>query len=1759
MPGNDANTELLLHANGQNLARTAYAHYKAEESSGSTLVDDGLGANNGTITGAAYNDGQGSGVFNQAIWLDGTSGYVAYTDSADFTFGTGDWTIDFWVKFNALSATQPIISQNEDATNYWTMWKYNSTDTRLRIYYVESNIARFDYHINWDDCVADRWYHVAWVRNGSNVYVFIDGVSQDVTQNTAAGDLADISANLYLGNASNPVGYLDGALDEFRISKGLARWTSDFTPQTTAYASDVNTQLLCHFDNSLADSGNTGHGIAGSGSGRGYGGQSFNGSQYDTVDALVTDIRNDTYGTISLWAYISSAGSGGTLFGIGATPGSTTYQTLRFYASTNGFYAYLEDSTGSNPWQIRGTLDKSTDTWYHVAIVHNGVEPKIYVNGVDETVYINPATASGKAQWLDAINGADTLNTGRIGCLNNRDLGNRLFFTGFISDFRYYQAPLSQTEISFLYNSGTGTRRDVVYDSAIGASSASVGYSQRPAITYNGASLQDSAVVGTESLGGHAQFTDFKSGDSTNRWFLVADSADWDFGTGDFTVEFWFNSEYRYTTPFIGAQDTAGVQTGWSIYAANSRQISFNMSTNNVTDFTYTSSASELAGRDEWTHIAFVRNGNTLQGYINGVPFAASQDVTGVSIDSGGVGLSMGRFYPDSDTSYTRGRADEVRISKGTARYTADFSSSLPGRHTSDANTDLLLHFDTDVTTDSGPNNHTITNTSVLHNPGSKWSTAAIKFDGTDDYVSMPDPADEIEPLATAQDNWTIDCQIYEPTRDASGNNTIWAKSDGGTTYFRLGQNGNAGSTGNHIRFQTYDGTQTFNCDSEGLATVANDGWHHISMCKVGRFFGIYYDGVQISYIWQNFLNPINQPFQAGALASTDYWNGNIDELRVQKDNYFLAAPNSYPQCPLLTYADSVTSSYQVFDGASYIHAGTGGGDWDWDAAFTAEVWFNSGDMSVSKTLLSQWTDGTNYFILRLSSTGSAAGTYVWWYTVSGGVVVHNVATPTGILEEDTWYHIAVTRSSSGTFNIYVNGVLQVGPTTQANPVADFTGNLDIGRRANATEYFIGNIAQVRISNIERYTAEFTPSRYFLENDSNVVLNSKFDGFLTDSSDSGHTLTNSGTTFRFQNEGFATDPFYGASSSQLDVLEFCHMPMEDNTDRGTGANAVSDIGTPTYTAGKIGNALTLNGIDQALNLNAFASDVASDTAGTISLWFTVDDVSTVRTIFALSDDTGTADWFRIAITTSGQLQVYSNLSAAQWRYQSTLGITVGGGTWHHLAVVQDGVYPKIYLNGTDVTNLVDETDVTAWFSTASINNARLGVLTLSSGNSSWHDGQIDDFRYYQNQALAPFQIAKIYNEGNGMEHQLHAHGFDGSSSFLTVADDNGFRWDLANSATDQWTVDAWICSQGLSGAAGRIIVSQNDGTGSNRWDFGVSSGANPYHLYCNVVNGGVQHVNLTSTIESIADYKWHHVALVKQGQHYGLYTDGVQTAYALSTGTVAVTGDLEVGRSNSAGGIYYWNGYMEQVQITEANKFGVCPCPQPDNHFYMDDSAANTTVSDDGVEGDDGVASVNTNTSGFSVAGKIGNALDFDGTTSSRYVQTDNWASFVNGDTSGSLCFWVNKNSLTDSTIMSWVNDGANTQVTCAINDSGTVFYWFQTLTGSLGNYNTFTPAQGNFSTGTWYHLAFVQDTTGFMKGYCNGVEATRGGTSPGSRWFAYSTGLNRGDIGCAGRHNGGSRTGFSDNIIDDIRYYSGVVLSEAQIWSIYQGANVNG
>ena len=202
------------------------------DATGKTVTNSGV-----EVSSLQGKFGNGSGNFS------GANDYLQLADSDDWNF-TGDFTVDFWIRFNSLDGVQSIYQQGSDENNHIGMhWQ----DGKFAFYMVNASEVLFSL-IGTDTISINTWYHVAVVRSGDEWYMFRDG-----TQIAYALDSVvylDSAASLYIGRLGTDYDF-NGYLDEFRVSKGIARWTSGFSVPTSEYAVDSYTKLLLHFNYTL--------------------------------------------------------------------------------------------------------------------------------------------------------------------------------------------------------------------------------------------------------------------------------------------------------------------------------------------------------------------------------------------------------------------------------------------------------------------------------------------------------------------------------------------------------------------------------------------------------------------------------------------------------------------------------------------------------------------------------------------------------------------------------------------------------------------------------------------------------------------------------------------------------------------------------------------------------------------------------------------------------------------------------------------------------------------------------------------------------------------------------------------------------------------------------------------------------------------------------------------------------------------------------------------------------------------------------------------------------------------------------------------------------------------------------------------------------------------------------------------------------------------------------------------------------------------
>lgn len=212
--GIDNYTKLMLHCNGTD---------------GSTSFPD-ASSESQTVTAVntAQVDTAQSKFGGASLLCDGNSDYLNVTDFSELDLGSNDFTFDFWVRFANISGSQGFITRETSGSSYFYIAWEGGTHIRFRDYG-----GTYDSTFSWSPS-PNTWYHIAITRSGSSIRCFVNGTQIGSTQ-TFAGAFINRTDNLYIGAFPLANYWLNGWIDEFRFSSGIARWTSNFTPPTEEY------------------------------------------------------------------------------------------------------------------------------------------------------------------------------------------------------------------------------------------------------------------------------------------------------------------------------------------------------------------------------------------------------------------------------------------------------------------------------------------------------------------------------------------------------------------------------------------------------------------------------------------------------------------------------------------------------------------------------------------------------------------------------------------------------------------------------------------------------------------------------------------------------------------------------------------------------------------------------------------------------------------------------------------------------------------------------------------------------------------------------------------------------------------------------------------------------------------------------------------------------------------------------------------------------------------------------------------------------------------------------------------------------------------------------------------------------------------------------------------------------------------------------------------------------------------------------------
>jgi hypothetical protein len=592
--------------------------------------------------------------------------------------------------------------------------------------------------------------------------------------------------------------------------------------------------------------------------------------------------------------------------------------------------------------------------------------------------------------------------------------------------------------------------------------------------------------------------------DGTGDYLSVPDNVAFDFGTGDFTIEFWAIWQNISTSPMLFAKTNAAGTAGW-FFQTNATTAFFGSLTSNR----YTTWTVSLSN-NVWTHIALTRTGSTLEIFVNGVSQTA-KTVSGAELTNDGVGNVFIADWGVTTPKYPlQGYVSNYRIVKGSRVYTGNFTPSTTPL-TAITNTSLLA-CQSNRFIDNSTNAFAITVNGDSRiskfspfNPSASYDTATYGgsgyFDGAGDNLKAPAGS----AFAYGTGDFTVEGWFNCPSLPSYFAN-VFAQTVSGTNYFMcaLGDGVNI-TPAKKICFifaTAGSGTTVLSGSTEFQLNT----WNHFAIVRSSGSVTCYLNGVGGTPVScaQDFNNTTYVP-TVGTYSHTqsEQFTGYLSNLRVVKGTAVYTGAFTPPTAPVTAIAntslllnftnggiyDATTINDLETSGSAQVSTtqakfGTtsakfaGGSDWMQmvnnpslrfgTAPFTIEAWLYPTSTS-SMCVVSVYTGSSGW-------TWKISGNVIAWYDNTSG----NIG-GTASVASNTWTHVAIVREGTGTnqFKFYVNGVLDVTSTCSANFTQ--TANCFVGGEGTATPNFATNvwngyIDELRITNgYARYTSNFTP------------------------------------------------------------------------------------------------------------------------------------------------------------------------------------------------------------------------------------------------------------------------------------------------------------------------------------------------------------------------------------------------------------------------------------------------------------------------------------------------------------------------------------------------------------------------------------------------------------------------------------------------------------------------------------------------------------
>ena len=601
---------------------------------------------------------------NWSNYFNGSTDYLSLASNAAFGF-PADFTVELFVY--PTSTVNSITMYHGSVFDSLILYTSGTGNVIVRAF------ASGDVLTSATSLTLNTWNHVAIARSGSTLSMWLNGSRSN--GGTVSNSSSWSTTALYIGSSNSGTSLLTGYISNLRAVKGTAVYnpsSTTITVPTAALTAISGTSLLTCADNRFIDDSANNFAITLNGTpsvqrfnpfgtATAYSKSVIGGSGYfdgagdylSAANATALQLSASQF-TIEGWFYLT-VGSTDNNEIVTQTSGTSDSNVNFIIRVTSANKLRFLVMSGATPTFIDSTVTITTNSWHYFACVCDGSGAgaflRMWVNGVYQT-----ASSSFNASGINTNTAATQVGAWTF---------SSQYVTGYITDIRILKG-------TALY---TGTSNITVPTAPLTAIT-----NTSLLLSYTNAGILDNAMMNDLETVGNAQISTsvvkFGSGsialDGTGDYLTSIATPNIELGSGDYTIECWVNISAAASYGTIITKGPTGTvnSTFWSL--------EFSATANAISYFVYAanSSAYILSGTSNiktstWIHLAVCRNGNNTRLFVNGTQ-EGSTYTSGYTI---GIGNSLCIGSSNIDTTRTiTGYIDDLRITKGYARYTANFT-----------------------------------------------------------------------------------------------------------------------------------------------------------------------------------------------------------------------------------------------------------------------------------------------------------------------------------------------------------------------------------------------------------------------------------------------------------------------------------------------------------------------------------------------------------------------------------------------------------------------------------------------------------------------------------------------------------------------------------------------------------------------------------------------------------------------------------------------------------------------------------------------------------------------------------------------------------------------------------------------------------------------------------------------------------------------------------------------------------------------------